>query len=106
MERMNREAPLPPEMQGEWKGMWDPGVTLVVDGGLVRCFGQVMEYDFKLVGQEDGAIIVSLGVDDLEGEDEFARANVTDLVITPEGEFHAYNVKFSEQFTRGTFQSS
>jgi hypothetical protein len=28
------------------------------------------------------------------------RSNITGLVITPEGEFHAYNVKFASHFIR------
>ena len=46
------------------------------------------------------ALTVSLGVDDEASEDTFQRANITGLVITPEGEFHAYNVKFAARFVR------
>ena len=43
---------------------------------------------------------VSLKVSDPANEDSFQRANITELVITPEGDFHAYNVKVASQFVR------
>lgn len=59
-----------------------------------------MSYDYKLVATDDDVVTVSLKVDDEEREDDFQRANVTELVITPEGEMHAYNVRFASQFIR------
>ncbi|HEY6815903.1 MAG TPA: hypothetical protein VI168_10225 [Croceibacterium sp.] len=77
-----------------------PSSVLLVDGGEVTCFGQAVEYDYKLLDEDDGAVTVSLKLDDEAGEDEFQRANITELVVTPDGEFHAYNVKFASQFVR------
>ncbi|MEL7204407.1 MAG: hypothetical protein AAFZ10_01285 [Pseudomonadota bacterium] len=100
MQRFDRDTPLPPEMQGEWIDAGDPTASLIVTGGEITCYDKVVEYDFKLMGREDGAVIVSLQVENPETEDDFQNANITDLVITPEGEFHAYNVGFSAQFVR------
>lgn len=100
MERTGRETPLPNEMQGRWTDVEDESSELIVEGGEITCFGQRVEYDYKLIDEDDGALTVSLRVDDESTEDEFQRANITELVITPEGEFHAYNVKFASQFCR------
>ncbi len=100
MERLERSSPLPREMQGRWVDADDPTSELLIEGGEISCFGKVVEYDFRFQGNEDGAMIVSLKIDDDAGEDEFQRSNVTELVITPEGDFHAYNVKFSTRFIR------
>ena len=100
MERSRREAPLPRAMQGRWVVVDEPLSVLIVDGGEITCFGQTVEYDYKEVVEEDGALTVSLGIDDEAKEDTFQRANITGLVITPEGDFHAYNVKFAAQFVR------
>ncbi|MDT3380700.1 hypothetical protein ACETRX_00955 [Labrys portucalensis] len=102
MERLEREAPLPVEMQGHWVDMDDPSTELVVDGSEVTCFGQKIPYDYKLIAKDDGAVTISLKIDDAANEDTFQRSNVTELVITPEGNFHAYNVKFASQFVRAT----
>lgn len=91
---------LPEEMQGRWIGADDPSSELVVCGGEVTCFGEPVDYDYKLIDSEDGAITVSLKIEDEANEDSFQRSNVTELVITPEGEFHAYNVKFVSQFVQ------
>jgi hypothetical protein len=87
-------------MQGRWIDADDPSASLIVEGGEIICFGQVVEYDYKEIKLEDGALAVSLGIDDETNEDSFQRANITELVVTPEGEFHAYNVKFATQFVR------
>ena len=50
----------------------------------------------------DGALTVSLKINDEANEDTFERSNITGLVITPEGEFHAYNVKFASHFVRAS----
>ncbi|WP_439538901.1 hypothetical protein [Sphingomonas sp.] len=100
MEQVQRAAPLPTEMQGRWVDVDDPATELTVSGGEVTCFGQVVEYDYKLIENDDGALTVSLKINDEAGEDTFQRSNITGLVVTPEGELHAYNVKFASQFVR------
>ncbi|HEX4739172.1 MAG TPA: hypothetical protein VH331_16600 [Allosphingosinicella sp.] len=100
MERMDRAAPLPEEMQGRWVIIDEPSAELVIEGGEVTCFGQRIDYDHKEVVRQDGALTVSLRIDDATNEDTFRRANITDLVITPEGDFLAYNVRFASQFIR------
>jgi hypothetical protein len=100
MERVGRDAPLPTEMQGCWVDVEDPSSELVVTGGEVSFVGQGVEYDYKLIGEDDGALTVSLKVNDATKEDTFQRSNITELVVTPEGDFHAYNVKFASQFVR------
>ena len=102
MERVGRDAPLPTEMQGRWVDVEDHSSELVVSDGEVSCFGQTVEYDYKLVGEGDGALTVSLKINDEANEDTFQRSNITELVVTPEGDLHAYNVKFASQFIRPT----
>lgn len=77
-----------------------PDAELVIHGGEITCFGATVAYDYKLVETIDGALAVSLKVNDPSTEDAFKRANVTGLFLTPDGEFHAYNVKFASQFVR------
>ncbi|WP_104663048.1 hypothetical protein [Ensifer adhaerens] len=100
MERLDRDAPLPAEMQGRWVDVQDSTSKLIVRGGEIICFGEAVSYDYKLVHTEDGALTVSLKINDQAAEDAFQRANITELVITPEGDFHAYNAKFASQFER------
>lgn len=100
MERFERNAPLPAEMQGRWADVEDPTSELIVQGGEVFCFGKAISYDYKLIDTEDGALTVSLKINDQAAEDDFQRTNITELVITPEGDLHAYNVKFASQFER------
>lgn len=100
MERFERNAPLPAEMQGRWADVEDPTSELIVQGGEVFCFGKAISYDYKLIDAEDGALTVSLKINDQAAEDDFQRTNITELVITPEGDLHAYNVKFASQFER------
>ena len=102
MQRLARDEPLPSEMQGRWIDVEDSTAELIVDGAEIHCFGQIVDYDYKLVDEVDGALVVSLKIDSESAEDEdaFQRANVTELVVTPEGEFHAYNLKFASQFER------
>ena len=54
MERVGRGAPLPKEMQGRWVDAEDPSTQLIVSGGEITCFGEVVDYDYKLVGDQDG----------------------------------------------------
>lgn len=98
MERLGRDEPLPTAMQGRWADVDDPTSFLIVSGGEVTCFGQPVSYDYKLIEEDEGALTVSLKIDDEANEDAFQRANITELVFTPEGEFHAYNVRFASQF--------
>lgn len=100
MERLERDAPLPAKMQGRWRDVEDSDSELIVQGSEIICFGEAVSYDYKLVDTVDGAVTVSLKIDDQTAEDAFQRANITELVITPEGNFHAYNVKFASQFER------
>jgi len=98
--RTDRTLPLPDEMQGQWVDADDPNSKLNIECGEVTCFGTVVEYDHKLIGHEDGAIIISLRGEGELREDEFQSSNITELVITPEGHFHAFNVSFSIHFVR------
>jgi hypothetical protein len=87
-------------MQGCWVGADEPSSELVVNGGEITCFGRVVDYGYKEIAEIDGALTVNLLVGDEADEDAFQRANITGLVITPEGEFHAWNVKFAARFVR------
>ena len=89
-------------MQGHWVDVDNPSTRLVVNGGEVTYSGQAVDYDYKLVGQVGGAVTVSLKVNDESKDDTFQRSNITELVITPDGELHAYNVKFASQFARAS----
>jgi hypothetical protein len=100
MGRLGRDAALPREMQGRWVDADDASSELIVNGGEITCFGRPVEYDFKDIVEKSGALTVTLRVDDDASEDTFQRANITGLVITPEGQFHAYNVKFATRFVR------
>lgn len=98
MNRLGRKEPLPPQMQGRWMGADDPLSELVVEGGEIICFGTIVNYDHKAIIDESGALTVSLGVDDASRLDDFQRENITGLVITPEGRFLVYNVRFGLEF--------
>src|SRR5688500_328365 len=98
--RLGRGAPLPRSMQGRWIEAEEPSSELIVNDGEITCFGRFVEYDFKEIDEVDGARTVSLKINDEANEDAFQRSNITELVLTPEGEFHVYNVKFASQFVR------
>ena len=100
MARFRRDAPLPEIMQGRWVELGEPTSFLVVAGGEIECFGARVAYDYKDIAEVDGMVSVTLGTDDADDIDTFARAHITGLVVTPEGEFHVYNVKFGAQFVR------
>lgn len=100
MQRVGKDEPLPDEMQGTWVAIDDSTVLLVIDGGNIQCLGKAILYDYKVIDHKDGAVTVSLKVNDPGAEDAFQRANITGLVITPSGDFHAYNVKFVCKFVR------
>ena len=102
MDRLGRNAPLPNEMQGHWIDVMDQSSELAINGGEVSCFGKSVEYDYKLIGTDDGALAVSLKIENEANEDAFQRPNITELAITPEGELHAYNTQFASQFLRAT----
>jgi hypothetical protein len=61
-----------------------------------------VNYDHKVIGEEGGALTVSLGVDDDSRIGDFQREKITGLVITPEGRFVVYNVRFGLEFVRPT----
>lgn len=73
---------------------------LVIKDGEITCFGSSVEYDYKDVGQIDGTLTVSLGVNDASQQDSIQRENITGLVISPDGEFLVYNVKFGALVVR------
>ncbi len=101
MTRRGRDEPLPDVMQGRWVSLDQPAAELIVIGSDITCFGARVEYDIhEDLVHEDGATTVSLRPAADVDENAFQRANVTELVVTPEGEFHAYNVKFSSRFVR------
>jgi hypothetical protein len=101
MKKLDRSVPLPKAMQGRWITL-DDQEEITIAGSEISGFGRVVEYDWKTIEEVDGALVVDLGVNDtsLEGQDAFARRHITNLVITPEGEFHVYNVKFAAQLER------
>ena len=99
-QRLGRAAPLPKAMQGRWVDVDDRSSVLVVTGGEVALSGQAIEYDYKDVAEMAGAVAVSLRVVDEAQEEAFERANLTELVLTPDGEFHAYNSSFATEFVR------
>jgi len=80
--------------------MVDTSVELVVRIGEIRWSGRPIEYDFKLMGDQDGALMVSLNIENVAKRDAFQRSTITGLVLTPEGDFHAYNAKFAIQLVR------
>ena len=102
MSQLMREVPLPKQMQGRWVDADNPLSELVIDGGEITCFGATVDYDHKFIVEKDGALTVSLGIDDESKLDTFHRANITGLVIAPDGSFHAYNVRFGAHFVRPT----
>ena len=88
-------------MQGRWVDADQATSVLIVRGGEITCFGQIVEYDYKEIDEDDGALTVTLRINNEADEDTFQRTNITGLVMTSEGEFHAYNVKFAGRFIRG-----
>jgi hypothetical protein len=100
MSRQARSTPFPSGMQGRWLDTEEPSAELIVAGGEVTCFGRLIDYDCKEVEEVDGALTVSLLVNDEARIDTFDRENITGLVLAPDGEFHAYNVKFAAHFVR------
>jgi hypothetical protein len=99
MSRLGPEAPLPDEMQGRWVDSEDPSFVVEISGGEVTYGGGRSEYDWKEVTRGE-VLHVEFGVDDEAQEDAFARGSVNGLVMTPDGEFHMWNVKFACQLVR------
>lgn len=95
----DRRAPLPKAMQGRWQEADDPSVELVVSGGEILWSGRVVDYDSKEVSQEEGGLTVKLKVWGWERQEALEKA-ITDLVITPEGEFQISNADFAATFVR------
>ena len=91
----DRQTLLPAEMQGAWVDGDDPSSTLNIDGAEISCLGASVDYDFMEINEIEGALTVVLRVSDPSREDDFQRANITGLVISPEGDFFAYNTRFS-----------
>ena len=100
MQRLTRAAPFPIVMQGRWIEVDNPRSEMVIRGGEVACFGADVEYDYKEIAEIGDALTVSLKILDGSAEDTFQRANITELVIDPDGQFHAYSVKFVSTFVR------
>lgn len=96
--KTGRKTPLPARMQGRWIEAQDPSVQLVVSGGEIVSFGRIVDYDFKEVSQADGELTVTLGVD--SDSYAFERENITGLMLTPQGELHAYNGEFAATYIR------
>ncbi|WP_369026425.1 hypothetical protein [Qipengyuania sp. RANM35] len=86
-------------MQGRWRDP-DDGALLVIDGFNVLHRDQSVAHDFFNVEEDEGALIVTLGVDDVKREDSFQRENVAGLVIDPDGTMNAYNTRFGATFER------
>jgi len=100
MKRLERNGRLPDEMQGRWVIADEPTSELFIEGAEITCFGERVVFDYMEIGLREGALTVSLKVEDPAMEDSFQRANITELAITPEGKFFGYNVKFASQFVR------
>lgn len=88
-------------MQGRWQDPEDADGVLTVEGFDVSYRGMSVAHDFFRIEEADGALNVTLGVDDPAREDSFVRENLAGLVIDPEGQFHAYNTHFGVTFERG-----
>ena len=79
---------------------------MIIQGGEIVCFGMVVNYEYKEVPENSGCLSVSLRTKNMHGEDTFQRANITNILIDPEGNLHAYNVKFSSRFVRPNFEKA
>jgi hypothetical protein len=99
-QKFYREHHLPAAMQGAWVGVDDQAERLTVDGFDVIYADRAVGHDYFTVEEIDGAVAVQLWIDDESRIDAFAGANVTDLVIDPDGQFHASNVNFASTFEK------
>ncbi|WP_430423997.1 hypothetical protein [Phenylobacterium sp.] len=102
MPRSPREAPLPPQMQGRWTLPDDPSFEVRIEGGEVIWAGAASNYDYKETEESEGAVAVSLCIEDAEGADEFGHASILGLLHTPEGQLHVHNLDFAEQLVRSS----
>lgn len=100
MDKDARIKALPAKMQGDWIGVNDGSYTVSIHGSRIEVMGISVVYDSWRLIREDGATTVELHVDDAAEEDDFQRRNITGLVISPEGEFLVYNVKYSMALRR------
>ena len=96
------EGSLPDAMQGHWVDTEDAGSDLVIDGFDVVYQGLPVRHDYIRIAHIDHALCVSLKIDSADDSaiQDFTRESLTELVIDPEGTFHAYNVKFGASFER------
>ena len=100
MQRSPREAPLPLEMQGRWTIPDEPSFEVRIEGGEVVWAGTASNYDYKETEESEGAVAVSLCIEDEDGADEFGHASIVGLLYTPDGQLHVYNLDFAEQLVR------
>jgi hypothetical protein len=100
MDKDARLTALPAEMQGDWIGVEDDTYTVSINGARIEVMGKPVIYDSWRLIQQDGATTVDLRVDDPAEEYDFQRRDITGLVISPEGEFLVYNVKYSMELRR------
>ena len=64
MKRVEPNGRLPDEMQGKWVIIDEPTSELIVDGGEITCFGERVAFDYMEVGLSEGALMVSLNIED------------------------------------------
>ena len=69
---LERDTPLPEAMQGRWLDPEDPTTVLIIDGAEITCFGKSVAYDYKEVEEDEGALTVTLKIDDESREDTFS----------------------------------
>lgn len=100
METFDRTAALPAQMQGRWTDLDDPNSELIIASGEVIYQGAAVDYEFKEIGEVEGALTVNFRVADPQQEDSFQRENIIGLALTSDGELHAWSVKFAATFTR------
>ncbi|MBB1248438.1 hypothetical protein [Rhizobium sp. G21] len=100
MDKDARLTALPAEMQGDWIGAEDDSYTVSIHGARIKVMGKTVIYDSWRLIQQDGATTVDLRVDDPAEEYDFQRRNIIGLVISPEGDFLVYNVRYSMALRR------
>jgi len=100
MRRLGRHEPLPGQMQGRWVDLEESSSVLTVSDGEITWRGEPVEYEHKEIREEDGAFAVNLGTEDEKYGDPFERASILRLILTPDGELYAYNMRFAVQLVR------
>ena len=78
----------------------EPTGELLVDGGEVVFQGRAVDYDTKEIQEGPEALTVNFAIDDPQREDTFTRENLIGLVLTADGKFLGWNLKFATQFVR------